>query len=69
MPTHANHEEEEEEMPLESHISKKLSDRTTKIVIIIVLVMLFSQQGFDPNTYIDSPNYSDQAIIHMIDMY
>lgn len=32
--------EEEEELPLESNISKKLSDRTTKIVIILVLAML-----------------------------
>lgn len=42
LPTSNNHEEEDEEIPLESHISKKLSERTTKIVIILVLVMLFS---------------------------
>ena len=42
LPTSHNIEEEEEEIPLESNISKKLSERTTKIVIILVLVMLFS---------------------------
>ncbi len=34
-------EEEEVEVPTESKISKTLSDRTTKIVIILVLLMLF----------------------------
>jgi len=33
--------EEEEEVQLESKIGKTLSERTTKIVIILVLVMLF----------------------------
>lgn len=37
------HHDDVEEMPLESNISKKLSDRTTKIVIILVLIMLFCQ--------------------------
>lgn len=36
------HEEEEVDVPTESKISKVLSDRTTKIVIILVLVMLFA---------------------------
>jgi hypothetical protein len=43
---HMQHPDEEEEMPLESNISKKLSDRTTKIVIILVLVMLCFQTLF-----------------------
>ena len=38
---HDDDEEEEVEMPTESKISKTLSERTTKIVIILVLVMLF----------------------------
>jgi len=39
-------DEDEFEIPLESKIAKTLSDRTTKIVIILVLVMLFSLQLF-----------------------
>lgn len=38
--THMN-EDEDVEVPLESKISKTLSERTTKIVIILVLLMLF----------------------------
>lgn len=34
-------DEEDVEVPTESKISKTLSDRTTKIVIILVLLMLF----------------------------
>ena len=34
-------EDEDVEVPLESKISKTLSERTTKIVIILVLLMLF----------------------------
>lgn len=41
-PAAAVEEEEEDEIPLESKIGKTLSDRTTKIVIILVLIMLFS---------------------------
>jgi hypothetical protein len=36
------HVEDEEPEIIESRISKKLSDRTTKIVIILVLLMLFA---------------------------
>ena len=61
--------DEEEEMPLESNISKKLSERTTKIVIILVLLMLFCQQLFKTDTYSDSTTYSDFALIHLTDMY
>jgi hypothetical protein len=36
-----HHEEEDVDIPIESKISKTLSERTTKIVIILVLIMLF----------------------------
>jgi len=45
-------DEDEFEIPLESKIAKTLSDRTTKIVIILVLVMLFSLQLFQIETWV-----------------
>jgi hypothetical protein len=40
------------EIPTESKISKTLSEKTTKIVIILVLVMLFILPVFQPETYV-----------------
>lgn len=42
------------EIPLESKIAKTLSERTTKIVIILVLVMLFTLELFQIETYVTS---------------
>ena len=39
-------DDDDVEIPTESKISKTLSERTTKIVIILVLVMLFILPGF-----------------------
>lgn len=38
---HDEEEDENVEIPVESRISKTLSERTTKIVILLVLLMLF----------------------------
>ena len=64
-----DHHEEEEPEILESRISKTLSDRTTKIVIILVLLMLFAQPAFDTYSYLITPAASDQSIKTMIDAY
>jgi len=40
----------------ESKVGKKLSDQTTKKVVILVLVMLFSQPLFAVSTYITEPD-------------
>jgi hypothetical protein len=58
-PHDEHHEDEEIEVPLESKISKILSERTTKIVIILVLLMLFFQPVFTVETYVDTPAASD----------
>jgi hypothetical protein len=47
---------EEIKMPEESKVGKKLSDLTTKRLIIVVLAMLFSVPLFDTGTYIEMPN-------------
>lgn len=40
----------------ESKVGKKLSDQTTRKVVILVLVMLFSQPAFAVSTYITEPD-------------
>ena len=46
-----------------------LSERTTKIVIMIVLIMLFFQPIFESETYSILPASSDQALLFVADMY
>lgn len=43
-------------MPEESKVGKKLSDLTTKRLIIVVLAMLFSVPLFDTDTYNEVPD-------------
>ena len=43
-------------MPEESKVGKKLSDLTTKRLIIVVLAMLFSVPLFDTDTYNETPD-------------
>lgn len=43
-------------IPEESKVGKKLSDLTTKRLIIVVLVMLFSITIFDYTTYLTPPD-------------
>lgn len=42
-------------MPAESKVGKKLSELTTKRLIIVVLAMLFSVPIFDTTTFITPP--------------
>jgi hypothetical protein len=54
---------------VETNISKLLSERTTKIVIIIVLIMLFVQPAFSADSYVDTPTSSDQSLLFVKDIY
>lgn len=62
-------EELEEEIMVETNISKLLSERTTKVVIIIVLIMLFFQPIFSSDTYSNEPTQTDQALLFIADIY
>lgn len=42
-------------LPVESKVGKKLSDLTTRRVIILVLAMLFSVPLFSTSTYLEDP--------------
>ena len=42
-------------LPEESKVGKKLSDLTTRRVIILVLAMLFSVPLFSTTTYMEAP--------------
>lgn len=57
------------ELIAETNISKVLSARTTQVVIILVLIMLFCQPLFSLDTYYISPTSTDQGIIFMRDIY
>jgi hypothetical protein len=63
------HAEEDDPEIIESRISKTLSDRTTKIVIILVLLMLFAQPAFDTSSYLNTPGAADQSVKTMVDAY
>jgi hypothetical protein len=52
-------DDEDEDMPMESNISRNLSDRTIKIVIILVLLMLFILPLFSTDLYIPTPTMHD----------
>jgi hypothetical protein len=47
-------EEEDFKIPNESKISKTLSEKTTKTVIILILLMLFCLPLFQLDTYFDT---------------
>ena len=49
----------------ESRVSKRLSDLTTKRVIIIVLLLLFIMPLFSADYFFDPPTSIDYAIKHM----
>lgn len=61
--------EDGKEIFLETQISKLLSERITKIVIIIVLIMLFSQPLFTVKTFIELPGSSDSGLMYIRDYY
>jgi hypothetical protein len=48
---------------MESKVGKKLSEITTRRVIILVLIMLFSQPLFAVSTYMQEPNSYDYGLI------
>ena len=48
---------------MESKVGKKLSEITTKRVIILVLIMLFSQPIFSVSTYMQEPNSYDYGLL------
>jgi hypothetical protein len=52
-------DDEDEDMPMESNISKNLSDRTIKIVIILVLLMLFILPLFQIDMWVQTPTLHD----------
>lgn len=62
-------DEDDFEIPVESKIAKTLSERTTKIVIILVLVMLFSLNLFQIETYITTDFIHQQGLRLVRDMY
>ena len=45
---------DEVEIPEESKISKILSDKTTRTVVILVLTMLFSTQLCQPDNFLET---------------
>lgn len=62
-------DEEEVEIPEESKISKILSDKTTRTVVILVLVMLFSTQLCQPENYLETYALHDLAMEQVVDNY
>lgn len=52
-------QDEEEKIPVESKISKTLSDWTIRATILLILVMLFMLPIFDNSNYISFPDYSE----------
>lgn len=62
-------EEENQEIVAETKISKLLSERTTKVVIILVLIMLFFQPIFSQDTYQNQPTGVDQGLNYLRDIY
>lgn len=53
---HIQAESKEPDIPAESHVGRKLSDLTTRRVIVIVLIMMFSVPILSLDTYKEEPN-------------
>ena len=62
-------EGDELEIPEESKISKTLSDKTTRTVVIMVLMLLFSLPVLQIETYVDPVLVHDQALKQMVMIY
>mmetsp|Transcript_28745 Transcript_28745/g.43412 ORF Transcript_28745/g.43412 Transcript_28745/m.43412 type:complete len:284 (+) Transcript_28745:698-1549(+) len=60
---------EEINIPEESKISKTLSDKTIKTVVILVLVMLFSTQVMQPETYEETISIHEQSLNQLVSVY
>jgi hypothetical protein len=66
----ADEEEDQAQIPEESKISRILSDKTTKTVIILVLCLLFCLPAFTVETYLgDTVTLHDQALKHLGAIY
>uniref|UniRef100_A0A7S3CQX1 Guanylate cyclase domain-containing protein n=1 Tax=Strombidium rassoulzadegani TaxID=1082188 RepID=A0A7S3CQX1_9SPIT len=61
--------DEEVEIPEESKISKILSDKTTRTVVILVLTMLFSTQLCQPDNFLETVYVHTQALKHLVQIY
>ena len=53
---HIQAESKEPDIPAESHVGRKLSDLTTRRVIVVVLIMMFSVPILSLDTYKEEPN-------------
>lgn len=62
-------EEEEVVIPEESKISKTLSDKTTKTVVLLVLCMLFMLAVCSLDTYVDPIYLHEQALKNISHLY
>ena len=62
-------EEDDEELFTESRISKTLTDRMTKIVIILVLTLLFLLPLFQEDTWFNVPIQEDLGLKVLVDVY
>ena len=56
-------------MAKESKVGQKLSDLTTKKMIIIILAMLFSVPLFDVSSYINPPNNYEYGLFVLESLY
>ena len=50
------------DIPMESKISKVLSDKTTRTVVILVLCLLFLLPLCTHDTWLDGTKFHDQAL-------
>lgn len=50
------------DIPVESKISKTLSDKTTRTVVILVLCLLFLLPLCTHDTWLDGTNFHDQSL-------
>ncbi len=57
------------EIPEESKISKILSDKTTRTVVILVLTMLFSTQLCQPDNFLETSFPHEQALKQLVSIY
>lgn len=62
-------EEEDFEIPEESKISKTLSDKTTKTVVMLVLVLLFMLAVCSSESYVDSDILHEQGLKNLVKIY
>ncbi len=61
--------DDEVDVPLESQISRVLSERTTKVVVILTLCMLFGLRFFQVSTYFDPATPHEQGALNVVDFY